>query len=75
MQIKLQLKANILDMRLILKYESRISLEKGKIITEKDLICLRPCEGISAIDYDQILGKELLVSVDKFQVLEWGMFK
>ena len=53
----------------------KISLEKGQIITEKDLICLRPCEGISAIHYDQILGKELLVSVDKFQVLEWGMFK
>ena len=53
----------------------RISLEKGKRITEKDLICLRPCEGISAIHYDHILGKELLVSVDKFQVLEWEMFK
>ena len=53
----------------------RIKLEKGRTITKEDLICLRPCEGISAIDYDQILGKELLISVDKFQVLGWEMFK
>ena len=53
----------------------KINLEKGTKITEEDIICLRPCEGISAIYYDQILGKELLISVDKFQVLGWDMFK
>ena len=34
---------------------------KGEIITEKDIITLRPCVGISAKDYKKVIGKTLKV--------------
>ena len=42
------------------------SMLKNEVITEKDLITLRPCVGISAKDYDKVVGKKLKLDKKSF---------
>lgn len=45
------------------------SMLKNEVITEKDLITLRPCIGISAKDYDKVIGKKLKLDKKSFTAL------
>lgn len=49
-------------------------LKAGTLIEEKHLICLRPNTGIDARNFDQLVGKKLLVDVKEHQKLEWEYF-
>jgi N,N'-diacetyllegionaminate synthase len=46
-------------------------LPTGTILTEDNLLVLRPMIGISAVDYDKLLGKKLKKEVKAFQQLNW----
>jgi N-acetylneuraminate synthase/N,N'-diacetyllegionaminate synthase len=48
-------------------------LKKGAVLTEDDLIALRPNHGIDAREYDRLLGKRLLEDVRAHQKLTWNM--
>lgn len=50
-------------------------LPAGTVISEADLLSLRPCEGIAAEHFDSVVGKELLVPVHRLQKLGWNLFK
>ena len=50
-------------------------LNKGNIITEEDLITLRPNIGIDATKYFEILGKRLERKVKKGEPLDWNYFE
>ena len=50
-------------------------IEKGEKLSKDNIICLRPCKGIGAEYYDEIIGKELLVSIKKFQALDWNILR
>ncbi len=50
-------------------------LPAGKIITDADLVVLRPNHGIDARDYEEVLGKQLVCSVKKHQKLMWEMLR
>lgn len=50
-------------------------LNKGNIITEEDLITLRPNVGIDATEYFKILGKRLERKVSKGEPLDWNYFE
>lgn len=50
-------------------------MQAGKVITEEDLIVLRPNHGIDAREYDNLLGKVLITEVRKHQRLNWEMFE
>lgn len=45
------------------------SMLKNEVITEKDLVTLRPCIGISAKDYDKVIGKKLKLDKKSFTAL------
>ena len=45
------------------------NLDKGKIIKESDLVCLRPNVGIDARDYKKIIGKKIKKDIKKFEKL------
>ncbi|WP_157150928.1 N-acetylneuraminate synthase family protein [Brachyspira sp. SAP_772] len=45
------------------------SMLKNEMITEKDLVTLRPCVGISAKDYDKVIGKKLKIDKKSFTAL------
>ena len=45
------------------------SMLKNEVITEKDLVTLRPCIGISAKDYDKVVGKKLKLDKKSFTAL------
>lgn len=45
--------------------------KKGDILTEENLTTLRPCEGIDARNFYQLLGKALLVDKPAFYPLSW----
>jgi len=49
-------------------------LDKGTIITEHDLVCLRPKVGICASEIGLVIGKRLNRSVDYLQVLDLSFF-
>lgn len=49
------------------------SLKAGDLITESDLVVLRPNHGIDARDFDKLPGKVLLQNVDAYHKLEWSM--
>ena len=49
------------------------NMKKGEIIEEKDLVVLRPSEGISSKDFYKVIGKKLLVDVKKYQKLSWNI--
>lgn len=50
-------------------------LSKGKIITQDDLITLRPNIGIDATKYFKIIGKRLDKKVKKGEPLDWNYFE
>lgn len=45
-------------------------LPKGHIITENDIIALRPGDGISPMEWNNIIGKELTTDKNKFDKLQ-----
>ena len=45
------------------------NLDKGNIIKENDLVCLRPNVGIDARDYKKIIGRKLKKNIKKFEKL------
>ncbi|MBT3879763.1 MAG: hypothetical protein HOF76_12075 [Candidatus Scalindua sp.] len=49
-------------------------LRKGKKISEKDLVCLRPNRGIDARDYKEVVGKKVIKKVCKNQELSKNDF-
>ena len=51
------------------------SMLKNEVITEKDLITLRPCVGISAKDYDKVVGKKLKLDKKSFTALSTSYLK
>jgi N-acetylneuraminate synthase/N,N'-diacetyllegionaminate synthase len=50
-------------------------LIEGAIIQSEDLISLRPGDGISPMQWDEILGKQLIRNVGEGEKLTWEMFK
>jgi N-acetylneuraminate synthase/N,N'-diacetyllegionaminate synthase len=50
-------------------------LSEGSMIQSKDLIALRPGDGISPMHWDEILGKQLVRNVGEGEKLTWEMFK
>ena len=49
-------------------------MKKETIVKTKDLICLRPNEGIDARDYYKIVDKKLKIDVNKLSVLNFNFF-
>lgn len=47
------------------------SMLKNEILKEKDLIALRPCIGISAKDYNKVVGKKLKIDKKSFTALSF----
>lgn len=50
-------------------------LNAGSVIKEEDLVVLRPNNGISAISYFDIVGKQLLIDFEELEPLRWDLFK
>jgi N,N'-diacetyllegionaminate synthase len=50
------------------------SLSKGHTITENDIISLRPGDGISPMEWENIIGKNLKVDKNEFDKLEFSDF-
>lgn len=50
-------------------------LKEGQLITKSDLIMLRPGDGISPMEFDQILGKEVNSDLSAFHKLNWNDLK
>ncbi len=51
------------------------SLTKGSFLKENDLLALRPGSGISPMEWNNILGKELRRNLDAFSLLKWEDLK
>lgn len=51
------------------------ALKKGSVISDSDLLPLRPGDGISPMEWDNILGKELLVDYSPFQKIQLSDLK
>ena len=51
------------------------SMLKNEVITEKDLITLRPCVGIAAKDYDKVVEKKLKLDKKSFTALSTSDLK
>jgi len=47
----------------------------GTVLTEENLICLRPNHGIDAREFDQVLGRKTTVDLQAHQRLEWGFLE
>lgn len=54
---------------------SKRDLKKGSILKEEDLIPLRPGDGISPMEWENIVGKELLVDYSSFQKIQLSDLK
>jgi N-acetylneuraminate synthase/N,N'-diacetyllegionaminate synthase len=50
------------------------SLTKGHIICENDIIALRPGDGISPMEWNQVIGKTLIVEKQQFDKLQHSDF-
>jgi N,N'-diacetyllegionaminate synthase len=50
------------------------NLSKGDVISEKDIIALRPGDGISPMEWDTIIGKKIKVGKNKFDKLFYSDF-
>tara|TARA_B100000795_G_scaffold249518_1_gene217106 strand:- start:289 stop:1311 length:1023 start_codon:yes stop_codon:yes gene_type:complete len=46
-------------------------LKSGSVITEKDIISLRPGDGICAMNWEKIIGKTVNTDIKKFTKLTW----
>lgn len=53
----------------------RESFQAGQIIHENNLIALRPGSGVSPMDIDKYVGRELNCNVDAFTILQNSHFK
>jgi N-acetylneuraminate synthase/N,N'-diacetyllegionaminate synthase len=51
------------------------NIKKGHVITENDLVVLRPQKGISSIDYYKLVGKMATCNLSKYQELSFNYFK
>ncbi|WP_299127610.1 N-acetylneuraminate synthase [uncultured Winogradskyella sp.] len=49
-------------------------LKKGHVIMDIDITALRPGDGISPMDWDEVVGKTLNKGVKKFDKLKWSDF-
>jgi len=47
-------------------------ISAGSIISELDLIPLRPGDGISPMNWDKVLGKKVTRDINKFEKLNWA---
>lgn len=50
------------------------NLEKGTIITIKDIFVKRPGSGISPVEIEKVIGKKLRVPVSEDDLFNWGQF-
>ena len=50
------------------------NLSKGDVISEKDIIALRPGDGISPMEWNTIIGKKIKVKKNKFDKLFYSDF-
>lgn len=46
-------------------------IESGSIISEEDIIALRPGDGISAMEWNNVIGKKLITTKNQFYKLTW----
>ena len=46
----------------------------GQIIQENDLIALRPGEGISPMKWEEVIGKEIKINKNAYDILKWEEF-
>lgn len=44
----------------------------GSVITEKDIIPLRPADGICSMHWEEIIGKKINKNLDKYTRLKWA---
>ncbi len=51
-------------------YVSR-DLKKGAVLNDKDLISLRPGDGLCTMNWDKVKGKKLKTNLNKFSKLKW----
>jgi sialic acid synthase SpsE len=63
---------NILIVRKSLCFKT--NLERGHILTENDIIAIRPGTGISPMKIDEFIGKKLIVSVMADELLSENCF-
>ena len=54
---------------------AKTDLKKGSTLKEEDLIPLRPGDGISPMEWENIIGKELLVDYSSFQKIQLSDLK
>ena len=47
-------------------------LSVGTIITESDLVTLRPATGIPPRDFDMVIGRSVLKNVEAGNILQWS---
>jgi N-acetylneuraminate synthase/N,N'-diacetyllegionaminate synthase len=48
-----------------------VDLKSGSVITEKDIIPLRPGDGICAMNWEKVIGKKVNTDLEKFSKLTW----
>lgn len=48
-----------------------VDLKLGSVITEKDIIPLRPGDGICAMNWEKVIGKKVNTDLEKFSKLTW----
>lgn len=53
----------------------RKDIKAGTVVSEKNLICLRPNHGIDARDFDKLIGKKAKVDLKEHQKLDWNLFE
>jgi N-acetylneuraminate synthase/N,N'-diacetyllegionaminate synthase len=46
-------------------------VEKGQVLREEDLLPLRPGNGISPMDWNEVIGKKVKTPIQKFEQLKW----
>lgn len=51
------------------------NMKKGEVVREIDLVFLRPCIGVPAIEYVKVVGKICLTHVAAFEPLDLGYFE
>ena len=51
------------------------NIKKGEIVKEKDLVFLRPNNGVSAFEYKLLLGKKCLRDISSLEILKFDYFE
>ena len=47
------------------------AIQKDEIVTEQDLVCLRPGNGISPMKWSEIVGRKAAYNIEAFSMLKW----